>query len=165
MVLDSPRRRRGRYRSCRGTRTPRHLQHRRRRARAGGRMAAVSCDAGRGQTAHAHSAVARSVGRRRGGRTVDDRGPRCIERKSETRIGLEAGLRKLAGRIPARYSGGVVIDEFTELRPLLFSIAYRMLSSVSEAEDVVQEGYLRYERALSDGVDIASPKAYLSAIV
>jgi RNA polymerase sigma-70 factor, ECF subfamily len=58
-----------------------------------------------------------------------------------------------------------VIDEFTELRPLLFSIAYRMLSSVTEAEDIVQDGYLRYERALSDGVEIASPKAYLSAIV
>jgi RNA polymerase sigma-70 factor (ECF subfamily) len=58
-----------------------------------------------------------------------------------------------------------VIDEFTELRPLLFSIAYRMLSSVTEAEDVVQDGYLRYERALGDGVEIASPKAYLSAIV
>jgi RNA polymerase sigma-70 factor (ECF subfamily) len=58
-----------------------------------------------------------------------------------------------------------VIDEFTELRPLLFSIAYRMLSSVTEAEDIVQDGYLRYERALSDGVEISSPKAYLSAIV
>lgn len=58
-----------------------------------------------------------------------------------------------------------MIDEFTELRPLLFSIAYRMLSSVTEAEDIVQDGYLRYERALSDGVEISSPKAYLSAIV
>ena len=36
---------------------------------------------------------------------------------------------------------------YEELRPLLFSIAYRMLGSVSEAEDVVQEAFLRYQRA------------------
>ncbi|MGA7673387.1 MAG: sigma-70 family RNA polymerase sigma factor [Nitrolancea sp.] len=55
--------------------------------------------------------------------------------------------------------------EFDELRPLLFSIAYRMLSSVADAEDVVQDAFLRYQRARSDGTKIASIKAYLSAVV
>src|SRR5689334_3531251 len=55
-------------------------------------------------------------------------------------------------------------DDFTELRPLLFSIAYRMLGSVSDAEDIVQDTYLRYHRALADGTEIESPKAFLSAV-
>jgi RNA polymerase sigma-70 factor, TIGR02957 family len=59
----------------------------------------------------------------------------------------------------------VDVDEFTELRPLLFSIAYRMLGSVSDAEDVVQDAWLRYHRAQADGTAIESPKSYLSAVV
>jgi RNA polymerase sigma-70 factor, ECF subfamily len=51
------------------------------------------------------------------------------------------------------------------LRPLLFSIAYRMLGSVSDAEDVVQEAWIRYQRTLDEGTEIGSPKAYLSAVV
>ena len=36
---------------------------------------------------------------------------------------------------------------YQRLRPLMFAIAYRMISSVSEAEDIVQEAFLRYHRA------------------
>ena len=50
--------------------------------------------------------------------------------------------------------------ELGELRPLMFSIAYRMLGSVTEAEDVVQDAYLRlHERSLAGDV-IERPEAY-----
>jgi len=52
-------------------------------------------------------------------------------------------------------------EAFEQLRPLLFSIAYRMLSSVADAEDVVQEAYLRYHQAAQE---VESPKAFLSAV-
>jgi RNA polymerase sigma-70 factor, ECF subfamily len=55
-------------------------------------------------------------------------------------------------------------DVYEELRPLLFSIAYRMVGSVGEAEDIVQEAFLRYHRAVSGGEEIESPKAFLSAV-
>ena len=53
---------------------------------------------------------------------------------------------------------------YEELRPLLFSIAYRMVGSVGEAEDIVQEAFLRYHRAESEGEQIDSPKAFLSTV-
>jgi RNA polymerase sigma-70 factor, ECF subfamily len=53
-------------------------------------------------------------------------------------------------------------EEFEELRPLLFSIAYRILGSVAEAEDAVQETWLRYA---SSSTQPTSPKAFLSAVV
>jgi RNA polymerase sigma factor (sigma-70 family) len=51
-------------------------------------------------------------------------------------------------------------SEFTEYRPLMFSIAYRMTGSVSDAEDIVQEAFLRLARASQ----ASSPKAYLATI-
>jgi RNA polymerase sigma-70 factor (ECF subfamily) len=56
-------------------------------------------------------------------------------------------------------------EEFNELRPSVFAIAYRMLGTVSEAEDVVQEGFLRLHRARAGGDRIESPRAYLSTVV
>ena len=54
-------------------------------------------------------------------------------------------------------------DVFEKHRPLLFSIAYRMLGSAMEAEDMVQEAYIRYQATPAETIE--SPKAFLSAIV
>ena len=51
-----------------------------------------------------------------------------------------------------------------ELRPASFAIAYRMLGSVSEAEDVVQEALLRLHQALENGERIASPRAFVATV-
>jgi RNA polymerase sigma-70 factor (ECF subfamily) len=53
-------------------------------------------------------------------------------------------------------------EVFEDLRPLLFSIAYRITSSVAESEDVVQDAWLRFERVVDT---VESPKAFLSAVV
>ncbi len=50
------------------------------------------------------------------------------------------------------------------LRPVAFAIAYRMLGSVSEAEDVVQEALLRVHRSLDGGEEIASPRAFVATV-
>jgi RNA polymerase sigma factor (sigma-70 family) len=51
-----------------------------------------------------------------------------------------------------------------ELGPVAFAIAYRMLGSVSEAEDVVQEALLRMHRAIDAGERIASPRAFAASV-
>jgi RNA polymerase sigma-70 factor (ECF subfamily) len=65
--------------------------------------------------------------------------------------------------MPAR-SDTSTAAAFEQLRPLMFSIAYRMLGTVSEAEDIVQEAFLRYHKAVSGSGEPGSPKAYLSAV-
>jgi RNA polymerase sigma-70 factor (ECF subfamily) len=54
-------------------------------------------------------------------------------------------------------------EDFERYRSLLFSISYRMLGSVADAEDLVQEAYLRWREAPE--AEVRSPKSYLSAVV
>ncbi len=61
--------------------------------------------------------------------------------------------------------GSSYAEENEDLRPLLLSIAYRMVGSVTEAEDLVQDTYLRFHRSATAGEVVDSPKAYLFAIV
>jgi len=56
-------------------------------------------------------------------------------------------------------------DLYEELRPRAFAVAYRMLGSASDAEDVVQEALLRLHRALAGGERIDSPPAWVAAVV
>jgi RNA polymerase sigma-70 factor (ECF subfamily) len=55
-------------------------------------------------------------------------------------------------------------DLLDDLRPRAFAVAYRMLGSVSEAEDVVQEALLRVHSAMERGEEISSPRAYVATV-
>jgi RNA polymerase sigma-70 factor, ECF subfamily len=52
--------------------------------------------------------------------------------------------------------------DLDELRPLMFSIAYRMTGSVGDAEDIVQEAVIRTYRAASQGTLVESPRAFVT---
>jgi RNA polymerase sigma-70 factor (TIGR02957 family) len=55
-------------------------------------------------------------------------------------------------------------SDYTEYRGLMFSIAYRMTGSIGDAEDIVQEAFLRLTRVLGEGTSIDSPKGYLATV-
>jgi RNA polymerase sigma-70 factor (ECF subfamily) len=71
-----------------------------------------------------------------------------------------------ASELAAGVGGGMTDRErlLDELRPVSFAIAYRMLGSVSEAEDVVQEALLRVHQAMEAGEQIASPRAFVATV-
>jgi RNA polymerase sigma-70 factor (TIGR02957 family) len=75
---------------------------------------------------------------------------------------MEPGASELAAGV----RGSMTEHErlLDELRPVAFAIAYRMLGSVSEAEDVVQEALLRLHQALEAGEQIASPRAFVATV-
>ena len=104
--------------------------------------------------------LARLRGRRDGG-GHDDRGTWLLQRQGQAGARLAAPVSVVATRVRRR-ADMTKSDEFEELRPMLFAIAYRVLGSVTEAEDAVQESWLRYEASPTQPT---SPKAYLSAVV
>ena len=65
---------------------------------------------------------------------------------------------------PEAHSGEQSAADYDEYRPLMFSIAHRMTGCVGDAEDIVQDAFVRLTRALRDGARIDSPKAYLATV-
>ena len=61
--------------------------------------------------------------------------------------------------------GSAGAEVFERHRPLLFAISYRMLGTVADAEDVVQEAYLRWRGVAGSPEEVREPRSYLSTVV
>src|SRR5206468_8410393 len=98
---------------------------------------------------------------RRGVRELDDEGQHGV---GDRVAGVLQGVHGAAGATlgPVR-DLGMSEDAFARHRDLLFTVAYEMLGSASDAEDVVQETWLRW--ADVDHAGVRDPRAYLVRVV
>src|SRR5712692_9815039 len=160
-IVGASRRRGERYRPGPGAAGKGRVQHRRRRTSPGQPVAALSGRVRRGEAADAGPQVGGPAAGRGNGGDHDDRGARLLQRQGQAGARLETALPLMAPGLQGR-AGVTRTEEFEELRPLLFAIAYRILGSVSEAEDAVQETWLRYQ---ASSTQPTSAKAFLSAAV
>src|SRR5258708_7054716 len=160
-VVGASRRRRERYRPRCGAAREGRVQHRRRRTSPGQRVAAVPGRVRGREATDTDPQVAGPAASRGNGGDHDDRGARLLQRQGQAGARLETALPLMAAGLQGR-AGVTRTEEFEELRPLLFAIAYRILGSVSDAEDAVQETWLRYQASPAQPT---SAKAFLSAVV
>ena len=92
----------------------------------------------------------------------------ALERRARHRVGgLRGGVRaQAAGGALRRTLDGMSRDPFVTHRSLLFTVAYEMLGSAADAEDVVQETWLRWADIGDDArAEVRDPRAYLVRIV
>src|SRR5262249_2983572 len=93
----------------------------------------------------------------------DDRDPRRVKRQGQARARVATGACELARGVRGM-STPAHEELLQELRPSSFAIAYRMLGSVTEAEDVVQEALLRVHRSLEAAERADSPGAFVATV-